>query len=224
MSLTLINDSGYINKKQGLPFLLHRKFSDTTQKSWRYIKDTDTIAKYYKKNKNTYFICFFDYNMIQYDFETNLLIEIKVSSKKQEVIKVERYFHGNYSCCWNNFDGFQKKGDYFMFNYCGTGSGYCSSQMVIMQDVLPQEKASYILNNNSFCNSEFGYYSTCYGRLLKISDSQVEIEYHYQNGKMGPNCFDGEVSEKNVYKITFTKHIDKWVPNDTTVYNKINIF
>jgi hypothetical protein len=53
--LPLLGDSGFVLKKEGLPFLLSNRLTDTTDASWNHLNDNDTIAKYYRINQTGHF-------------------------------------------------------------------------------------------------------------------------------------------------------------------------
>jgi hypothetical protein len=111
-----------------------------------FIEPTDTIGKYYRSSKTGNYLCCILDVQDKFDFETHVLIELKLNkSGKYSVVAKERYFHGNYPCCWNKYyDGFNRNGSYFTFNSCGTGSGFCSTYVYYFKSVRPQDKCKAI--------------------------------------------------------------------------------
>ncbi|MFM6935404.1 MAG: hypothetical protein ACKOXP_08175 [Flavobacteriales bacterium] len=130
IELAFTNDFGYITKRAGIDILDQVKMSRKTDKGWDLMKDVDTIGKYFKsKETGNYIICLLDLQH-KFEFETHVLIELQcVKNNAYKLVAKERYFHGNYSCCWTNyFTGFNQMGNYFMLDVCGTGSGFCSAK------------------------------------------------------------------------------------------------
>ena len=212
--LILVNDSGIVTKKEGLPFLLSNSLTDTIphSNSWHLFNENDTIGKYYRiENSNNYMVCLIDYGCAEESlFETHLIIEI---NGKGELVKSARFRHWNYSYCWNDFtSGFHKYGDFFGIEICGTGLGFCSSNLHLFKEVTPQDSIfgiplglwfNYDKNNTtrlSVSNMEINkdefilHYVLVYGKLKynKKSDSYYtkmkkreifQIRYFYENGK-----------------------------------------
>ncbi|RYD80371.1 MAG: hypothetical protein EOP53_08130 [Sphingobacteriales bacterium] len=130
-------DSGFIKKADGLNLLISYKLTDTTNSFWRQIKDNDTIGKFYKiKETGNYYLCLLDVSS-KNNWATHLILEL---NKNNEIIKTERFTHSNYHCCWkNDYEGFNKYGEYFGLKIFGTGSGYCATYLFLFKELLPQK-------------------------------------------------------------------------------------
>lgn len=217
--LILSNDSGFVIKKNGLPFLLATSLTDTTDSFWNQAKDNDTIGKYYKvRETGSYFYCSIDLTK-KYTFETHLLIEINPVG---EILKSERYFHGNYPCCWDNYyEGFNKFGDYFGLKTCGTGSGYCASYLYLFKDILPQEKQNSI-PQSYWSSLGAGGLSQSFSSEMEFKKDKLVLHYKLE---------DGELDDSSNFKIKKTKTFDvnyvfknnKWTTNDSSKFEGLDL-
>jgi hypothetical protein len=48
---------------------------------------------------------------------------------------LEVIHHGNYNCCTNDYFNLSKHENFYSFEYCGTGSGYCEKNLVFFKDI-----------------------------------------------------------------------------------------
>lgn len=140
--LPLLQDSGFVTKKDGLPFLIAHKLTDTTGSYWDNLQASDTIGKYYKiKESGHFYYCTIDYSP-EYTFETHLIIEFNQDGK---LLQSARFFHGHYHCCWDNrFEGFNRYGDFFGIKTCTTGSGFCATDLYLFKTLRQQEEQTFI--------------------------------------------------------------------------------
>ncbi|WP_206156159.1 hypothetical protein [Chitinophaga fulva] len=123
-----------------LQFLGAHHLVDTAHSVWRLYDDTVSLGKYYRQREGTFIACMLD--PVTEEFPIHLLIEANLFD---DVLKVERYFHWNSPCCWERNDGFTKWGDYYFLKICGTGSGYCSTNLFCFQDVVPQDSLRHVV-------------------------------------------------------------------------------
>ena len=228
IEIDLSIDSGYILKREGIKLLLNINETKLKFNSWKNAEDTDTLGKYYFSSKSgNYILCVSDYSQ-QFDFETHILIELKRIKKNNfKVIAKERYFHGNYSCCWNNnFDGFQMNKNWFSFKECGTGSGFCSSHIHYFRKVLPQKKSTKLLDEISFCESELSESEYCYS----ISSSEVSFpnyitfNYTYEKFEISKDSETEKSIRKELFTVIYELKNGKWVANDSTKLKEYSLF
>lgn len=206
-------DSGYITKQLGLPYLILNNLTDRID--WDYVSDNDTIAKYYRKPKtDNFFICFIDLSL-EYDFETHLICEI---TSYGELLNYKRLFHGNYSCCWNNYyDGFQKYGDFFGVDICGTGSGYCSGNIHLFRHSVEQVDLFSALKMVSFMDCElddptYFYKSSQY----QVKQNLVKIRYSFEKSLMGYSNLIDEKTGK-IYELDDLVVLEELVMDEVTI-------
>ena len=211
-----LKDSGYIVKKKGLDFLVSSALTDTLNSYWNQAKDNDTIGKYYKDHaSNNYFMCFVDLAK-KYSFETHMLIEV---NENGEIMKKERFFHGNYSCCWKNYyEGFSKRGKYFCLKTCGTGSGYCASYLYLFKEILPQESQNSIPEE---------YWSSSgitqkFTSQMELGNNELTMHYKLEIG---------ELSDSSAFRADQTRTFDvnyffknkKWITKDESKFDGLDL-
>ena len=175
--LILANDSGFINLKEGLDFLLANSLIDTSWcvkfwlldnpdtiqnvSFWDLCNPTDTIAKYYRKdNSDLYIMCVFDCPMMA--FPKYRIIEINSEGK---LIKMEEFWD---ACLINNYSCFSKYGVFFGIKTCRIFIGAFNHYLFLFKDVTPQDSIYPI------CLEHFedGYYNNS---LFKSSSSKIEF-------------------------------------------------
>lgn len=141
VSKLFTQDSGFVSKKDVLAFLASKHIGDTANKRWEILTDTDTFGKYYRLPNGNFIACLEDVGGER--FENHLLLEV---DSYDSILKKEHYIHWNYPCCWkNDYEGFMKSGDYFLFKFCQTGSDYCASSLYFFQQVTPQDSLDRIV-------------------------------------------------------------------------------
>jgi hypothetical protein len=220
IGLNFSNDSGYVVKKNGLPFLLSIMMTDTINSFWSHAKENDTIGKYYRNTESgTYFICLIDLSS-KFDFETHLLLEIKADGT---VIKNERYFHGNYSCCWNNYyEGFYKRNNFFVMTTCGTGSGYCGSQIYIFKEIIPQNSQKSISKSYWSSNGE-DKYSLNLSSAIEWKEDCLLVHYTLEKGKLIKKYSKFKVKKSEKFEIQYLLKNGQWEPVELNNINKLGI-
>ncbi|WP_212005051.1 hypothetical protein [Chitinophaga sp. HK235] len=206
-SALFTQDSGFIRKNDVLNILKYNHLTDTTASGWTLYPDTDTFGKYYRQPDGNIMACLLDVGS-----ETHLLTEITTDDS---IVKAERYIHWNYPCCWRNFDGFVKHGDYYCLKICRTGSGYCSSNAYIFKNIQPQDSMSYIMQ--SYFDSFGGGGPDCpwvvtSKRLIK-GDS---ILMQYQVNELAMSDTIEVIGGTTTFEVTFFKDKEKWRPTDST--------
>ncbi len=212
-------DSGYINKKEGLQFLLSNSLSDTANSAWYLMKETDTIGKYYKVNESgNFYLCLIDYSN-RYTFETHLIIEVNPSG---DVLESERFRHGNYPCCWRNYyDGFNKYGEYFGIITCGTGSGYCASHLYLFKQLISQDEQKSIPEDYWSCGPNGEFHSL--NSTMEFQQGNLIMHYKLDYGKMslkGKN----KVKKTKSFDAIYTFKDNKWTTNDSTKLRDLDVW
>jgi hypothetical protein len=220
IGLNFSSDSGYVIKKDGLHFLLSVMLTDTTNSFWAQAKEIDTIGKYYRNTESgTYFVCLIDLSN-KFDFETHLLLEIKVDGT---VIKSVRYFHGNYSCCWNNYyEGFYKRNNYFVMTTCGTGSGYCKSEIYIFKEIVPQNTQKSISISYWSSDGE-DKYSLNLSSVIEWKEDCLFVHYTLEKGKLTNNSLKFKVKKTEKFKIQYLLKNGQWEPVEVNNIDKLGI-
>ena len=210
-------DSGYIIKKDGLPFLLASSLTDTIGRSWGFPKDNDTIAKYYKvKQTGNTIICFEDYAVMN-KIPQVILIEIKQDGT---IIKKERFNQSYATCCWDDkFFGFVKYGSYFCLKNCEDGSGFCSSHLYLFKNVITQDSINDILEN---CWSSFGeLVLTNLTSSIDLHDDYIIMHYAFEGGKLDDKSHY-TAKEKKKFNIKYVLKNNKWITTDSTNLKILN--
>ena len=212
--LTLSNDSGFILKKDGLRFLLSVALTDTfgSHWTWSQIKDNDTIGKYYHvKQTGNFFVCTIGLAK-NHLFESHLLLEIKTDGT---ILKNERFIHGNYPCCWDNYyEGFKKRGDYYYLKTCGTGSGYCGSRIYLFRKIMPQDKQNSIPESyHAFFGDE---QSEILNSTMEWQDNYLIMHYKLDSGNVDSNSKNFEAKKTDKFDVKYILLNDTWVATDST--------
>ncbi|MBC9909244.1 hypothetical protein [Chitinophaga varians] len=130
-------DSGYLRKREVLPFLAVNHLTDSSAEIWRDYDNTDILGKYYRLPAGNVIAC-----LKEVGADSHWLLEI---NSYDSVLRKERYFHGMYPACWDGFDGFTKTGDCYFLKICGTGSGFSSSNVYVFRHVTAQDSLHHIL-------------------------------------------------------------------------------
>ena len=210
-------DSGYIIKKDGLPFLLASKLMDTIGYSWENPKENDTIAKYYKvKQTGNYIICFIDF-VVKDNNPKVILIELKQDGT---ILKTERFGQGFYACCWDDlFEGFVKYGDYFCLKICGEGTGYCSSNIYLFKNIIPEDSLNDIVEN--YWSSIGELFAKNLTSTIELHNDYIIMHYKFEDGKLDDNS-NFKVKETKKFDIKYVLKNNLWMPIDNTNLNILN--
>lgn len=172
-------DSGFFKRDEAFA-CLRELIADTSEVRFPSYADKEEVwGKYYRvQATGNYIVCIMTV-LESVDFEFHLLIEVKNDGRIQVI---EPYFHGNYSCCWTNFDGFFRFGEGLAIRTCGTGSGFCDSHRYLFQKVTQQDSL-VALQENMFSSMEGNDYYEIQSKWSCNRDS-VFIDYEYVSGKM----------------------------------------
>lgn len=215
MHLIQAQDSGYFTKRKAIGFLLAAKLTDTLNSYWSQANDNDTIGKYYRNASGNYFLCTVDLSK-KYAFETHLLIETKPNG---EVLRKERFFHGNYSCCWENYyEGFNQYGAYFGIKTCGTGSGYCASYLYLFKQIIAQKKQNSIPESYS---SYFGIAEQLTSRM-ELKNEDLLMHYELEKGEINDSS-EFEVNETKTFDVRFVFKNNKWTTTEKNKFDGLDL-
>lgn len=218
--IKLLLDSGFINKKVGLPFLLSNNLTDTTESYWNQVNDFDTIAKYYKITETGhYYYCSIDLSGKD-PFETNLLIEL---TSDGEIIKSETFLHGNYPCCWGNYyDGFNKYGEFYGIDICGTGSGYCATYLFLFKNLIAQDSQK-LIPVKYWSLFGLGGQSQSFSSSMEIDKEVIIMHYRLDDVELDDSLiFNIKKSREFDVKYSFIKGI--WTTNDTAKFEGLDLW
>jgi len=124
-------DSGYLQKRDALLILSMANVLDSTNIDYeRDIKESDTIAKYYRMNNGNYLFSI-EYGFDDYYYEkSNILIELSPQGK---VLKKETFYP-----CYRGFPcgNFNKFGNFFCLKFytCSEG-GYLETTLLLFKEI-----------------------------------------------------------------------------------------
>lgn len=207
-------DSGFVSFKEGKNFLIELNKNDTIDLLYETINENDTIGKFYKKENSTNYILFLHDLLNAKKHPSQFILEM---DSKGKIIKSERYINGFNLCCWNNdFEGFGKINDYFYLKNCGNGSAFCSTQLYIFKDVIPQDELTPIIKSvfNGLC------YIGKKNPMACLLDAKIETKpnsllFHYEY-KKGISRNGKKYKEIENFDIEYTLINKSWVANDST--------
>ncbi len=205
-------DSGYVNKKDALAFLLKNQLTDTIESFWSLHGDSESIGKYYRiKNSKDYLLCVMDLSK-KYTFETHLLMK---TNSKGEITDTSRFMHWNYSSCLDNkAEAFNKYGDYYGLSICQTGSGFSAHYVYFFKDFVYQEKQNPIL---LFLYSGMGYLSETITSSMKINNDIINVDYEVETIR---ETYKTETKTVKFNADYFLKN-NKWETKDSSKFNVI---
>lgn len=211
-------DSGFISKKGVLNFLVSKRMGDTADRHWELYADTDTFGKYYRLPDGNFIACLEDIGGDS--FESHLLLEI---NPYDSVLKKERYIHANYPCCWRNqYEGFMKSGDYFLFKFCQTGSGFCASGIYFFQRITPQDSLDHVVLGywNSMGDGE-GHAWLLSG-MWHISDDSLTMQHRLYTFSWEDTLHRPDDSV--LFNVVYVKDKRGWRVTDSTYLKKYNFY
>lgn len=207
-------DSGYINKKEALAFLLKNNLTDTIKSNWNLYNDAEIFGKYYKyKNTNEYLFCIMDLSK-KYTFETHLLIKI---NSKGEITDTSRFIHWNYPACIDGKDALNKYGDYYGISICQTGSGFSAEYIYFFKDFVKQDKQNPILIS---LFSGIGYQTEIVNSSLKIKNDIIKLDYEVETTE---ETYETKVNLKQ-FKVDYFLKNNKWETKDSAKFEAIESF
>jgi hypothetical protein len=211
-------DSGYIKKAEALKLLVQTKYDmgykpedrDTLDLEASIYKFSDTIGKYYRMDNGNYLAFLRD--IIHPDRNIFTLLEI---NNKGNVLRAEPYYAGMHQCCWDkHYEGLKKyPGGYFGTESCGTGSGYCSSDIYLFKNFSEQ--------GHGICS--YVYSGWCVGGEIAcqltsdidIKNDTVTMHYTMEHLKEKRNGKYKTVSSEK-FDIKYVEREQGWVALDST--------
>ncbi len=217
-----VNDSGYVSIKNGEKFLLELNKNDSIDFGYKKLDVNDTIGKYYKKeNSQNYYLFLNDILNVKFG-PSQFILEVDAEGN---VIRSERFTNGFYLCCWNNkYEGFGKLKDYYFIKNCGTGSGFCSSNIYLFKEISPQEQLNTITQKvfSSMCDGDIKHQLLSCSVTSKIEIKPKSLVFHYKYDK-------GRITKSNKFKIKKSENFDieyflkdkLWIALDSTKLEKI---
>jgi hypothetical protein len=214
-------DSGYIVKKDGVSLLLKLNANDTIDLDFRKLNDNDTIGKFYKKeNSENYYACLTDIINAKY-YPSHFILELNANG---EILKKERYINGFYLCCWKNeFEGFTKLNDFYIFKTCSTGSGFCSSEIYVFKEITSQENLNPILLNMSLgmCEPYKNKFLSCkLTSRIEAKPNSLVLHYKYDKGVFAKSKkFKTKMTEN--FDVEYVTKDNNWTALDSTKLNQI---
>ena len=216
---------GEITEEQRSNYLKYIEGKKEEKKREEYKTESDTIAKYYKKNNGNYIVAI-QYSFLDYYSGSNILIEF---SSQGKFLKQAIYYHC-YCCfpCGN----FNKHGDFFSLetSSCAMG-GYYSSDLYIFKEIAPEDS----LNNIPFwCyTTETGDYDSienkyidwgCDGTIKKIENDSLIITYSPRGEIWGEGeDYDKVLKtiEKESFDILYIYKNNRWYISNKEDYEKL---
>ena len=226
----VMQDSGYLQKKEALYLLSMAKIVDSTDEYYeeneKYIKENDTIAKYYKMANGNYIF------LIEYYFggrgNSNIIIEF---SPQGEVVKKDIYSE---SCCGYSMPlgYFNKWGDFFSLEVCECAMGGVGScDLFFFKEVTSHDSLNRI-PLDCWCSAcgdilDDDKYTIplCSGTVKKIEKDSLIISYE---SRVEIFSFIGEGSElletinKKYFDILYIYKDNQWRIANKEDYENLN--
>ena len=202
-NIEFTGDSGYILQPKA-ERLLRAAYPDSTGLTYN-TNINDTLGKYYKTISGNYMLCL----PIPGD-PVHLVAEADLNGN---IRNKEIFGMGMHHCCWNNnYEGFQKHGNYFSVKTCGTGSGFCSTEYYIFKSLIPQEKQESIVGYfwSTSCD---GKYSCFMYSDIELRNDTVIMHYTLEKGVLKKK-FKPRKTEK--FDVIYTGKNSKWIASDST--------
>ncbi len=215
-NLHLVADSGFLLRKDAVQLLiyLNRKIC-SKEIDFNNNPSSDTIAKYYKKNKSkNYILCLQNYfkGVNGSDF---FLLEI---NQKGKIVKENSYSIGFYNC-FSGTDNFIKKNkDYFTYSTFGTGSAFCAEEIYFFKEITSQNSMNSIATKvfRGGMNEENSIYINS---ILRFEKNKIVVDYtkKYINSQ---NQEEIKLQEK--FSINYYWKKKHWLCFDSLRLNKIS--
>lgn len=207
-------ESGFLTKNQLANWVLSWPDVDTIY-DWSYAKDTDTIAKYYKTNFDSYYMCISNIFYDDAEGESHFIMEI---NNKGEVLDCNVFIHAFYVCTWTRFKGFSKSGDFYCFDRCNTGSAYCQGNLIFfkkldhLSEPIPGSCWSgfYDEDNDLILNME---------ATFSIHGNRLNMIYDKKIGRGEYNKF--KIHKRKKIVIPYKWENEEWIPVDSSLLNTI---
>lgn len=217
----LVNDSGYITKRQAYPFLTSIGLSNTPGGFWfkELVSDNDTVGKYYRSNERGHYIVLIRAFCKTDSSETLILAYLKSDGK---LLAYRSYGSLDYHCHKDAVTSFCKVGKYFMLWGCEYGSGYGSTWAYVFES-MPKDELSKIFFG---CFSTMGMDNPEYPQQLKsvmeLTDSGILMHYTLNTGRWGAVGIVWRVVQKA--DVDFAMRNGDWVASDSSILQKVEIY
>jgi len=227
-------DSGYLQKNDALLILSMANVIDSTDEYFeenvkdneKYIKESDTIAKYFKMNNGNY-LFLISYHLGGYS--NDILIECSPQGK---ILNKEIYFMEN--CCWvkTPYDYFRKFGDFFSLKDCSCAmGGYYTNYLYLFKEFVYRDSINFI---PLWCYAtETGDYDDegriinwgCDGTIKKLENDSLIINYLPKGHIWGDEeDYDKilKTIEKESFDVLYIYKNNQWRIANNEDYEKIN--
>lgn len=210
-------DSGYIFKDKAL--ILHKAVlhyetafeeGDTLDYLRADIPPTDTIGKFYRHTNGNYMVCI---QPILY-FPTPPVHYILEVDPTGNIVDKDEFSDGMYFCCWKNMrEGFVKQGGYYRLKECGTGSGYCSTNLYVFESLDSPGVSTPITTQYflSLCEDGLACYLTS-----SINIQNDTITAHYTSEKLKIKEKISKVKRRERFTVQYTLNKSGWQALDST--------
>lgn len=211
-------DSVYIFKDKAIALQMKAMFKDAVPSpdndsvdiiGSRY-NTTDTIGKFYRHQNGNYIVC--TKNIILIDqMEVHFVMEVKPDGS---VLYNDFFYDGMYLCCGKNMrDGFLKHGKYYILKECGTGSGYCSTNLYIFKSLYDPSVTTPIRTKYFIAQCENGL--ACHlTSILNIHNDTVTVNYKSEKLKRGRKR--DKVKTRERFRIDYVLTESGWRASDST--------
>ncbi len=207
--LNLKGDAGYLTKKNAFDFMVAQSITDTSH-YWSFINENDTIGKYFRKNNSSnYIACLYNCGS-ESTFEYHNILELDSLGR---LIKYEKYTHGNYPICWENYyGGFDKYGEYYGINICGTGSGYSASYLCLFKEISPKDSLE-LIPSDYWSSFSKGGLSESLNSTMDLKGNVLMMHYTFERGKLDDNSnFKAKTSRK--FSVKYFYKNKKWTTKE----------
>jgi len=220
--LILKQDSGYITKKEVLPFLLASGITDTIQGFWktRFPNDGDTVGRYFRSStQNGHLaICRSLYKVDS--VETFVIMEVAGDG---ELLSYGIHSSIDYWCDEDAVKNAHKIGRYFIIKGCGHGSGYGSEYADIFDRADTGSVLNYVFLSNYSSHGMPDYeYAQMVTSQIDIRDSGILIHYTIQKGAWKRN-YDIKWVKDHIADVMYKRKNNRWAATDSALLENIDM-
>ena len=216
--LVLKQDSGYITKKEALPFLFASALSDTLPQFWKemFPHDDDTIGRYFPSNTQSGHLVICRVLDRTDSMEGFVIMEV---GKDGTLLN-----HGTHSAMgdWCDEDvlkNIRKVGRYFMIIDCGHGSAYGSEHAYIFDRVEPDSSSNCVFLSSY---TGMGPYPQMVNYEMEIKDSVIIMHYKVQKGEYKENYDIKWVKDRDV-DVMYQRKNNSWAATDSTLFGNMDM-
>ncbi len=211
-------DSGYVFKDKAVALQIRAMFKDVKPSADNDSVDingsryntTDTIGKFYRHHNGNYIVC--TKNIILVDqIEVHFVMEVEPDGN---ILRNEFFYDGMHLCCWDNMrDGFIRKDNYYFLKECGTGSGYCSTELYIFKELVSKDSLKP-LNINYFMAP--GIDDRAYQLQSDYTLHHNTLTVHYVLEKLKDTKRGYKVRNRKKFTIEYLEKQGNWTATDST--------